>query len=98
MKNERTVPFYLYISFYILLIIALTVLLKVNIVTAEPPTKECRTLAQKFAEDPYQLDINSLATLRTCISNEIRERYRKTPPPQLKGPAPAPMPAPAPSK
>jgi hypothetical protein len=52
---------------------------------AEPP-EACRDLAARFAAAPEQLDLKALATLGTCLTNEIGERVGVTGPPVAPAP------------
>ena len=38
------------------------------------PSEACRDLAVRFATAPEQMDLRALATLGTCLTNEIGER------------------------
>ena len=69
--------------------------------TQAAPTARCRSLATQFGEKPDALELNELAKLRTCVSDELSSKMesRRPPPPMSLPPPPPPrppVPAPAP--
>jgi hypothetical protein len=69
----------------ILLFFMAFLVLKIGITTAKP-SKTCRHLAKQFAERPEKLSDDSLAELRTCLTDELKIRHddEKRPVPQPK--------------